>query len=496
MKQFKKKNQFGLAAACLCWLVSLGVAFLLGSPLRQMENDLSATPNSGSFTALLLADETTPENRIAPLARMIQHSGGQAVLLRIDEDSPADALYKAQEILRQPGDALLLSYGSSWNTALKLLAEESRFTSGILLFPTGEIPEELPAPSVPVMLLGTSGDREPSPQQLANLYNRLSGQQIAPNGLSFTSQSGNFRLRVVSATVDAYQTFSPELLGEVASWFSSTTGVFLTVSPWEGSLRLFGWAAGIAGLLLGLLFARRLLAEKLLDIGYSLLPMDVSAPKRFLAAKMLGWLGAAAILLAAALGALLLRLQITPLPALFCGYLGILGGGTLLLYRSGKMPGVSGGFPQLRGNIPPRRALLGGAVLLFVLLAAAGLEISGLYTFQPSLSGLPLAFLFGIAATAGIGALLYDELMLDQCRLKPALRLLAELFPFLPLAILAFLAIPGFGFTGSLAVLFLMGALLAAVLLARLLRLILGSFLLPSFLSGLLLGLLAAFGSL
>ena len=477
MKQFKKKNQFGLAAACLCWLVSLGVAFLLGSPLRQMENDLSATPNSGSFTALLLADETTPENRIAPLARMIQYSGGQAVLLRIDEDSPADALYKAQEILRQPGDALLLSYGSSWNTALKLLAEESRFTSGILLFPTGEIPEELPAPSVPVMLLGTSGDREPSPQQLANLYNRLSGQQIAPNGLSFTSQSGNFRLRV-------------------ASWFSSTTGVFLTVSPWEGSLRLFGWAAGIAGLLLGLLFARRLLAEKLLDIGYSLLPMDVSAPKRFLAAKMLGWLGAAAILLAAALGALLLRLQITPLPALFCGYLGILGGGTLLLYRSGKMPGVSGGFPQLRGNIPPRRALLGGAVVVFVLLAAAGLEISGLYTFQPSLSGLPLAFLFGIAATAGIGALLYDELMLDQCRLKPALRLLAELFPFLPLAILAFLAIPGFGFTGSLAVLFLMGALLAAVLLARLLRLILGSFLLPSFLSGLLLGLLAAFGSL
>ena len=79
---------------------------------------------------------------------------------------------------------------------------------------------------------------------------------------------------------------------------------------------------------------------------------------------------------------------------------------------------------------------------------------------------------------------------------KEALRLLAELFPFLPLAILAFLAIPGFGFTGSLAVLFLMGALLAAVLLARLLRLILGSFLLPSFLSGLLLGLLAAFGSL
>ena len=62
------------------------------------------------------------------------------------------------------------------------------------------------------MLLGTSSDQAPTSQRLAEIYNRLSGEKIAPDGLSYTSQSGNFRLRIVSASLDAYQTFSDDTL--------------------------------------------------------------------------------------------------------------------------------------------------------------------------------------------------------------------------------------------------------------------------------------------
>lgn len=87
-------------------------------------------------------------------------------------------------------------------------------------------------------------------------------------------------------------------------------------------------------------------------------------------------------------------------------------------------------------------------------------------------------------------------MLLDQCKFPLPLRLCLELLPFLPYAGLAFLAIPAFGFTGFYTVILLIGALAVDLLLARLLRLILGTVWIPSAVSGLLLGIFAAFAAL
>ena len=96
----------------------------------------------------------------------------------------------------------------------------------------------------------------------------------------------------------------------------------------------------------------------------------------------------------------------------------------------------------------------------------------------------------------GTAGWLYDAMLLDQCKFPLPLRLCLELLPFLPYAGLAFLAIPAFGFTGFYTVILLIGALAVDLLLARLLRLILGTVWIPSAVSGLLLGIFAAFAAL
>ena len=68
--------------------------------------------------------------------------------------------------------------------------------------------------------------------------------------------------------------------------------------------------------------------------------------------------------------------------------------------------------------------------------------------------------------------------------------------PFLPFALLAFLAIPAYGATAAWTVVLLAGALGIGLLLARLLRLALGNLLLPAVLAGALTGFFAACGSL
>ena len=100
------------------------------------------------------------------------------------------------------------------------------------------------------------------------------------------------------------------------------------------------------------------------------------------------------------------------------------------------------------------------------------------------------------AAALGTAGWLYDAMLLDQCKFPLPLRLCLELLPFLPYAGLAFLAIPAFGFTGFYTVILLIGALAVDLLLARLLRLILGTVWIPSAVSGLLLGIFAAFAAL
>lgn len=65
----------------------------------------------------------------------------------------------------------------------------------------------------------------------------------------------------------------------------------------DSLLRLASWALGIGGLLLLLVMLDRLLSEEMLDVGYSLLTLQVTSPVRYSVLKALSCLPALALLL-------------------------------------------------------------------------------------------------------------------------------------------------------------------------------------------------------
>ena len=485
-----------LAGACLA--VSVGLGIFLRPPLKSgvlpgTETPVLTCDGGSDYTLVILADESVPLNRLDPLVRMTRKSGGTSHILRQTDD--LEPVRKFAD--RSESATLLFTYGKSWENALGLLDSSDSIASTVILSPSGDYDPEGLSIQSPVMLLGTSSDQAPTSQRLAEIYNRLSGEKIAPNGLSYTSQSGNYRLRVVSASLDAYQTFSDDTLHAVSDWYEDSAGVRMG-DPGAGSLlRLASWALGIGGLLLLLVMLDRLLSEEMLDVGYSLLALQVTSPVRYSVLKALSCLPALALLLIPALIFLFIPLPgLAPIPALFCGYFGCLGLFSLLLIRLGKMPGVTGSLSFSAANPNLRRVLTGLGSFAAVLLISLMLHFSGLYTLRFSLDRLPAFLLCGTAAALGTAGWLYDAMLLDQCKFPLPLRLCLELLPFLPYAGLAFLAIPAFGFTGFYTVILLIGALAVDLLLARLLRLILGTVWIPSAVSGLLLGIFAAFAAL
>lgn len=260
-----------LAGACLA--VSVGLGIFLRPPLKSGVLPGTETPvltyDGGSdYTLVILADESVPLNRLDPLVRMTRKSGGTSHILRQTDD--LEPVRKFAD--RSESATLLFTYGKSWENALGLLDSSDSIASTVILSPSGDYDPEGLSIQSPVMLLGTSSDQAPTSQRLAEIYNRLSGEKIAPNGLSYTSQSGNYRLRVVSASLDAYQTFSDDTLQAVSDWYEDSAGVRMG-DPGAGSLlRLASWALGIGGLLLLLVMLDRLLSEEMLDVGYSCSP--------------------------------------------------------------------------------------------------------------------------------------------------------------------------------------------------------------------------------
>ena len=500
MQKTIRSRLLGLACALLALFAAISV-FLL-PPVRESTlpgTDVSALAcdGGGSFSLVILADDPVPLNRLDPLVRMARQSGGSSYILRRSQtgSSLPDTLSQFSGANREP--LLLFTYGAGWEEALAFLDSSDAADSTVILSPSGSYDPAGITVRTPLMLLGTSSDQAPTSQRLAELYNTLSGEHIAPNGLSFTSQSGNFRLRVVSASLDAYQTFSDDTLSAIADWYRESAGVTMEVLPSYSLIRLAGWALGTGGLLLLLLMLDHLLSEELLDVGYSLLPLNVTSSGRYGAFRALACLPALALLAVPALVLVLLPLPgLTPIPGLFCGYFGCLGLLTLVLLRLRNLPGVSGTLSFPVPSLTTRRLFTAVGSLAAVLIVAVLLESSGLYTLRLSAEKLPAFLLCALAAGIGTAGWLCDSMLLDQCKFSRPVRLLLELLPFLPYAGLAFLAIPAFGFTGFYTVLMLAGALAAALLLARLLRLILGQIWIPAVLSGLLMGVFSAFSVL
>ena len=214
-----------LVLAGICLALSVGLGAMLKPPVRSgflPGTDTPVLTSSGddTYTLVILADESVPMNRLSPLVQMARYSGGTTHILRQTDDLEPVRQFAD----RSESDILLFTYGRSWENALPLLEKSDRFASTVILSPAGSYEPERLSIRTPVMLLGTSSDQAPTSQRLAEIYNRLSGEKIAPNGLSYTSQSGNFRLRIVSASLDAYQTFSDDTLRAISDWYDDSAG--------------------------------------------------------------------------------------------------------------------------------------------------------------------------------------------------------------------------------------------------------------------------------
>ena len=304
------------------------------------------------------------------------------------------------------------------------------------------------------------------------------------------------RLRVLPATLDAYQTFSPAVLEAISGWYRETAGISMAADSWEGPLRGLCWVLGFGGLAGLLLTLTRVLTDSLTDVSYAVMPLSVRSREKFAAVQAALPVGALTVTGLFALAGFFFDRLPRPVPTLFCVYWAVLGGASLLLYRFGKMPGVGGPLGDSRPVRDPRRLLTGGAAVSAVGLCVLLLEEAGLYQLRPAAADLPALLLYGILAAVGCAGFLYNELLFDQAKLPLPARILLTAVPFLPLALLAFLAIPAYGATAAWTVVLLAGALGIGLLLARLLRLALGNLLLPAVLAGALTGLFAACGSL
>ena len=495
MMEKKRIDRLLAALSALALAAAAGLCLLLRLPQADSTAGRTALHFRGgeAYTLVVLSDGETPASRLAPLVRAAENGGGSASLFFLEEpDAGAQAL---ETVSGAEVPVLLLSCGSAWDTALELSAEEA-VAGTVLLSPTGEGEALRRDASVPVMLLGTSSAAAPSPARLAELYNTLSGDTILPSGLSFTSERDGVRLRVLPATLDAYQTFSPAVLEAISGWYRETAGVSMAADSWEGPLRGLCWVLGFGGLAGLLLTLTRVLTDSLTDVSYAVMPLSVRSREKFAAVQAALPVGALTVTGLFALAGFFFDRLPRPVPTLFCVYWAVLGGASLLLYRFGKMPGVGGPLGDSRPVRDPRRLLTGGAAVIAVGLCVLLLEEAGLYRLRPTAADLPALLLYGILAAVGCAGFLYNELLFDQAKLPLPARILLTAVPFLPFALLAFLAIPAYGATAAWTVVLLAGALGIGLLLARLLRLALGNLLLPAVLAGALTGFFAACGSL
>ena len=295
------------------------------------------------------------------------------------------------------------------------------------------------------MLLGTSSDQAPTSQRLAEIDNRLSGEKIAPTGSPTPPRAATSHC-VVSASLDAYQTFSDDTLRAISDWYDDSAGVPDGRPGSSSLLRPASWVLGIGELLL--LLSALPPSEELLDVGYSLLPLEVTAPARYSLFKALSWLPALVLLVLPALALLLLPLPgLTSIPALFCGYFGCLGLVSLLLTRCGRCQGSPvQPFPHKTQPSAITHLGLGRSDCC----TAPGVDAPSERPLHPALFRRKAAGLSAVRHRCRPG---HRRLALRRHAAGPVqwlpMRLCLGDFS-LPYAALGFLSIPAYGFTGVL----------------------------------------------
>lgn len=123
----------------------------------------------------------------------------------------------------------------------------------------------------PTLILGTTSDDVAPPEQLAQLYNSLSGDEILATGFGIKADQQDISLRIVSGVFHAHNTYSREITTAFSQWLWDTYAIQIPeVSP-GSTVRPLLWAGLYLFWGLAMVFLYRQLSHSALEVSYSLL---------------------------------------------------------------------------------------------------------------------------------------------------------------------------------------------------------------------------------
>ncbi|MBI4928134.1 MAG: hypothetical protein HY835_10235, partial [Anaerolineae bacterium] len=208
-----------------------------------------------------------------------------------------------------------------------------------------------------------------------------------------------------------YEVYSPRALDKAVHWTADVLALPAPIPNGAAAARVWIWPVSFALLLAGVYCAGRW-AELVVTLPAPAAPggVVITAPRRFIVAKLVWWLGA--LPLAALVGGVFVFLPLSKpvLNLYYVGFIGAYGGLMLLLYRLGRMGGTRGRLPfapeTLAGRKPGLALLLSlGVFGLTALFAHSGwtfvyplnLRLVWLALFTPVTA---LGFWIGLKETA------------------------------------------------------------------------------------------------
>jgi len=218
-------------------------------------------------------------------------------------------------------------------------------------------------PPVPILLATGAWDDVLSPAAADMLLEALGGEGSSPSR----------ELVVFPSLLHNHEVVSPRVLSQSLIWAGERLDLTLPASDAAASFRIYAWIAGYVGFMLALLASGQLLSS-LQETDHNDNHIALRSASRFLWGKAL--LLVPGLLVGVLMGGLFFFLPIG-LPTYNLLYVVILGGlGVLLLvlYRAGKVPGITGKL------LPCRQG--GGAIsgiLQALLLTAGSLFITAWY---------------------------------------------------------------------------------------------------------------------
>ena len=481
---------------------------ILDLPLDQGRSSLSyqgesigsyypASPSQG-FALLLAEPEGSERYRLKPIIRLAQEADLPVLTLNLEE---VDLAFAMEALSNTAGveeeDILLAAYGRASQTLLEEAAylEGGEAGAGLALFAPLTSPEAFEPGEItlPTLILGTTSDDVAPPEQLAQLYNSLSGDEILATGFGIKADQQDISLRIVSGVFHAHNTYSREITTAFSQWLWDTYAIQIPeVSP-GSTVRPLLWAGLYLFWGLAMVFLYRQLSHSALEVSYSLLSVKGAPSGRYITRKSLYW-QLALPLAAVIFGVLwLLPLELPLLSIAFLSWLAANAGLSCYLYRSGKMPGVS-------TLARPPLAPLGGKRVGLSLLLTAVTFLWGVVLARSGFMGwdasLPHWIAFAIALPiCGLasGLFTYESLVMEEFKISLPVRIGVQRVQFLPLEAAGAFCGPINYWSGVLICGIGLATLWAVLLLCRVVQYLSGSLVTSGLCGGLL---LAAFFTL